>query len=253
MTQWLELRIHGVHGTTPASLLGVTEVDQVAGDSLTGIFRAPGGTALPYRAPDQNVVVEAYSWGALTSGVAGVLGWLKRVLWLLLLPFALANLAYWARLTVAEDDARARFTSAAVRLSALVLTIFFVLTPSFIGADLFAWQCFRAGVPACPSLPGWEQSLGTLPPGIRLAIGTTLPLAAVGVLWGLSRSTLARYEATDDPSSGEAWADRPDAVLSRAGLWSGTRRTSTLRTLHVAAALATVTVVVAAQPGGPRA
>lgn len=245
MTQWLELRIHGVHGTTPAALLGVAEVQQVAGDGLTGVYRAPAGTELPYRKPDPNVVVEAYSWGALTSGVAGVLGWLKRVLWLLLLPFALANLAYWARLTVAQDDARARFTSAAVRLSALVLTIFFVLTPLFIGVDLFAWQCFRAGVPACPPLPGWTQSLAALSPGIRLAIGMQLPLATVGVLWGLSRSTLARYEATDDPSSTQTWDERPDAVLSRAGLWSGTRRTSTLRALHVAAALATVTVVVA--------
>ena len=42
--------------------------------------------------------MEAYSWGALTSRIGGVLGWLSRVAWMFLLPFALLNLAHWARL-----------------------------------------------------------------------------------------------------------------------------------------------------------
>ena len=96
----VELRVHGVHGTSPGAMLGVADGDvgQVAGDGLTGIYRVKDGV-LPYRnLAGTNVSVEAYSWGALTSGVQGILGWVKRALWLLLLPFALVNLAYWARL-----------------------------------------------------------------------------------------------------------------------------------------------------------
>ena len=46
----VELRVHGVHGTSPATMLGVAdgEVGQVAGDGLTGIYRTKDGT-VPYR------------------------------------------------------------------------------------------------------------------------------------------------------------------------------------------------------------
>src|SRR5688572_27765717 len=93
----VELRVHGVHGTSPAEMLGIDmgDVRQVAGDNLTGVYRSESGK-LPFRELDGlSVAVEAYSWGTLTSGVRGLLGWVQRALWVLLLPFALANLAYW--------------------------------------------------------------------------------------------------------------------------------------------------------------
>src|SRR5690242_6821599 len=132
----VELRIHGVHGTSPASMLGVEQSDvrQVAGDNLTGLYRSRSGK-LPYRdvsgtATDvKHVSVEAYSWGALTSGVRGFLGWLQRALWLFLLPFALANLAYWARLQLDGSKPSARWGARLTRLGALLLTVFLVLTP----------------------------------------------------------------------------------------------------------------------------
>src|SRR5215213_2335015 len=106
MGVWLELRIHGVHNTPPQSMLGVpaSSVGQVAGDGITGIYRTkdgkvplrtltvPGSAEAPAQTP---VVVEAYSWGGLTSNVKGIVNWLTRVLWMFLLPFALMNLAYW--------------------------------------------------------------------------------------------------------------------------------------------------------------
>ena len=106
---WLELRIHGVHGTPPHSMLGVAanKVGQVAGDGITGIWRTEDGKVplrdlnraprLPVAIRQPFAVVEAYSWGGLTSNVKGVLSWVTRVLWMFLLPFALMNLAYWAR------------------------------------------------------------------------------------------------------------------------------------------------------------
>src|SRR5215211_6029513 len=75
-----ELRVHGVGGTTPESLLGDLAPQQISGDQIAGFYRTAEG---------QKRHVEAYSWGGLTSRSG------TRVLWLLLLPFMLANLAGW--------------------------------------------------------------------------------------------------------------------------------------------------------------
>ena len=163
----VELRVHGVHGTSPGAMLGVAdgEVGQVAGDGLTGIYRTKDGK-VPLRELDgTSVSVEAYSWGALTSGVQGFFGWVKRALWLVLLPFALVNLAHWARLGLGTGTAQAQWGARAVRVSGLLLTVFFVVTPCVIAIDMGAWQCFRFGVPGCSALPDWLNFLGGLTPG----------------------------------------------------------------------------------------
>src|SRR5688500_10427183 len=72
----VELRVHGVGGTTPDVLLRHPHPEQVAGDDTAGF----------YRRPDSNEL-EAYAWGGITSRSG------TRALWLLLLPFALANAA----------------------------------------------------------------------------------------------------------------------------------------------------------------
>src|SRR4051794_16408678 len=83
-----ELRVHGVSGTPPTALdmLGRHDVTCVAGDRKSGFYRRriaePSSTG---------TVLEAYSWGNLTSGGA------SRALWLLLLPFTLVNVAFWMR------------------------------------------------------------------------------------------------------------------------------------------------------------
>lgn len=240
----LELRIHGVHGTTPEAMLGVPSVVQVAGDGLTGVFR-PADGKVPYRDLSNGPVVEAYTWGALTSGVGGAFGWLKRALWLLLLPFSLANLAYWARLELGREGGRARYGVVAVRLSSLLLTVFFLLTACLVCVNLFAWQCYRAGIPACPTLPGWFSGMAQLTPGRRLAIGVLGPTAVVGLLYVLSGTSLARYEATKDPSGDLMEKDRGAPILRHPELWRGTRRTTALRNVHIAAALATIALFVA--------
>ena len=158
--------------------VGDGEVGQVAGDGLTGLYRVKDGV-LPYRSLEgTGVSVEAYSWGALTSGVQGFFGWVRRVLWLLLLPFALVNLAYWARLELGRGSGQARWGARAVRVSGLLLTVFFVLTPCVVAIDLVAWQCFRYGVPGCSQLPDWLNFLAALDPGQRIAVATVVPMAA---------------------------------------------------------------------------
>ena len=51
----VELRVHGVHGTSPGAMLGVSdgEAGQVAGDKLTGIYRVKDGK-VPYRDLDEH-------------------------------------------------------------------------------------------------------------------------------------------------------------------------------------------------------
>ena len=245
----LELRIHGVHGTTPEAMLGVPSVVQVAGDGLTGVFRSEDGE-VPYRDLGSGPVVEAYSWGKLTSGVGGAFGWLKRALWLLLLPFSLANLAYWARLKLGEQGGQARYGVVAVRWSSLLLTVFFLLTACLVSVDLFAWQCYRAGIPACPAVPGWFSGMAQLTPGRRLAIGVLGPTFVVALLYVLSGTSLARYEATRDPSGEHMEREREKdvggtSILRHPNLWRGTARTTALRNVHIAAAMATIVLFVA--------
>ncbi len=235
----VELRVHGVHGTSPASMLGldVNEVRQVAGDNLTGVYRSKGGE-LPYRRLDGlPVAVEAYSWGTLTSGVRGLLGWVQRALWLLLLPFALANLAYWARLQLGSSGPAALWGARLTRLGGLLLTVFMVLIPALIGVNLIAWQCYRGDSPGCERLPGMLDFMADLSATQRLAVGSVLPLLFVAVLWFLSRQSLLRYE--------EVTFDGHDAhdrtlVLRHPKLWSGRLRTHQLQRVHLTVALATV-------------
>ena len=234
----VELRVHGVHGTSPQSMLGLRSGDirQVAGDGLTGVFRARPGVDLPGRDLRwTKVSVEAYSWGALTSGVRGALGWVKRALWLLLLPFALANLSYWARLRLHEDSGTARWGARASRLGALLLTIFMILTPCLIGIDLVGWQCYRGDSPGC-SLPGALDFMAGLTAEERLALGCVVPLAVIGLLWALSHATLARYEAC----TGEPIPAYHQDVLRHPRLWRGVARTRSLQQVHLAVALAVV-------------
>lgn len=242
----LELRVHGVRGTPPSSMLGVDsdEVVQVAGDRLTGFHRIDEGDP-PFRTLPPTMALEAYSWGALTSGVRGVLGWVTRVLWLALLPFALVNLAFWARTRAGQDSGQSRWGVRAVRVSGLVLTVIAVLTPSFIAIDLVAWQCFRANAVACPVLPDWMDVIAGFSAGPRIAVMSLVPLAVVLVLVALSLQSLARYEAAMDQQApttlDDAQREAPrSSILEHPLMWSGEMRTRRLQRLHVTAALATI-------------
>ncbi len=240
----VELRVHGVHGTSPGAMLGVTDgqVDQVAGDSLTGIYRAKPDVALPHRElAATQVSVEAYSWGALTSGVQGLLGWLRRALWLLLLPFALSNLAYWARLEVGRATGSSRWGARAVRVSGLLLTVFMVLTPCVVAIDMVAWQCYRYDTPGCTPLPDWLDFLAGFTASQRLAVGSLTPVLMIAVLWYLSRQSLTRYEqpyVAPEPIADEQAGVAP--LLRDPHLWRGLDRTQRLQHLHLAVALAIV-------------
>lgn len=233
-----EIRVHGVSGTPPRAMLGVHdyEVEQVAGDDITGFYRCrEGASPRTVQVPD-GVSVTAYSWGALTSGASGLMGGLRRVAWLTLLPFALGNLSYWARPELDERQSPRVATAVAVRVACLLLTLLLTTSMCVLGIDMIAWQCFRGGTLVCPSLPSQLQFLGQPPwdrATIRMLVGSLLPLVVLALLWWLSRTSLARYEALQ--SQFESAGGGP--VLRRRRMWSGDRRTSLLQRLHIGAGL----------------
>ncbi len=237
----LELRVHGVSGTPPHQMLGVeaSEVGQVAGDHLTGFYRCRKGSPYGVTVPGF-AAVEAYSWGALTSGAAGFLGWVRRAAWLTLLPFALGNLSYWARPELDVDAGTRKATAIVVRVASLLLTLLLIAGLCLVGIDLVAWQCFRGGSMVCPSLPSVLQFLERPPWDTttrRVLAGSLLPLLALAGLWFLSRQSMNRYE---DVLPQPVAPSHKFRVLSRRRMWNGSDRTRRLQRLHLAGGVAVV-------------
>ncbi|MEW2547394.1 hypothetical protein AB0910_16740 [Streptomyces sp. NPDC047002] len=258
----LELLVHGVGGHTPQEMLDSARTVRVSGDETAALYRrvadtdAESRTAPPggRREPAQ----EAYCWSGLTSGGA------TRALWLLLLPFMVANLAHWMRPDTSGLPRARRLYGALVRLVALSLTVLFAASACEVALDLTAWQC--AGSAACAAHRSWLAFLSPAhhgwwsQPGRRLALAAAVPTALVALLWYLSRRTWAMYEnqrtpegaAQDgtgavpgtgpDAAPGSA-ADRP--ALARPGFWYGRRVVARLRAAHTAAGFLTVAAAVA--------
>jgi hypothetical protein len=250
LTGVTELLVHGVGGESAEDTLHEPHPLQVAGDATAGFYRGPD-VDRRHR--------ESYSWGGLTSGKA------SRALWLLLLPFALANLAGWMHWRQRRDPEPGLFRSL-IRLFGLSLTVLGLLYVCSIAFDLIAYQC--AGDPACiggqrPAQPWysplrwtWLLNGGGLAghPLRQLAAAAALPLAVVGLLGYLARSTRQRYEQAK-PTAVVAYersggnpldTTEVDTELARhRGLeapwfWYGEPLARTLGRAHLAAALAVI-------------
>lgn len=265
----LELLVHGVAGAAPGELLGDPRTVRVTGDSTAAVFRRTedaDAEAHPERYAGRPVP-EAYCWSRLTSGNGA------RALWLLLLPFMVANLAHWARpATPAADPAprAVRTYGVLVRILALSLTVLLIAAACEVALDLLAWQCAGSGTCAGSPFRSWLGFLAPgggwwAQPGRRLALGALVPAALTGLLWYLSNRTWSAYES-QPPPAGAADPDTasdPVPALGRPGFWYGRRLVARLRAAHTAAGLLTVAVAVsvptarhdrraAPPPRGPR-
>ncbi|MFC6017916.1 hypothetical protein ACFP2T_17075 [Plantactinospora solaniradicis] len=241
LTGVTELRLHGVGGTTPENLLSDAAPQHVSGDRIAGFYRT---------ADVRGRHVEAYSWGGLTSRSGA------RVLWLLLFPFALANVAGWMCSPRTHDSpALFRLHRAAMRWAALGLTLNLLLVVAITGMELLGYQC--GGQPRCAD-DGWPVRLLHDPllaghPGRRLLAGTLAPLAVVILLAILSLRSIHRYEATRprppgagaaaDPARRSGSAARSGVGLADPTFWDGQRSALDLGHLHIAAGLAFVALV----------
>lgn len=232
-----ELRLHGVGGTTPEDLLGDVAPQRVSGNRIAGFYRT---------ADVHGRHVEAYSWGGLTSRSG------FRVLWLLLFPFALANVAGWM-CTRRTHRSRVLFWlhRTLVRWAALGITVNLLLVTAMASMDLVAYQC--GGQQACAGswwpLHFLRYALLADYPARRILAGAALPIAVVVGLAILTLRSITRYEDVEPPFRGQKMPDRvaSSAAKARGGLadyrfWDGRGSAVDLGCLHVASALAFVAV-----------
>jgi hypothetical protein len=227
-----ELRVHGVSGTPPTAndMLGRHDVTCVAGDRTAGFYRR--AIAEP---SSTGTVLEAYSWGNLTSGGA------SRALWLLLLPFTLVNVAFWMRPGPDGPPAREKLDGAAqslIRLFAVSLTSTLVLGAVGMSVDLAGWQCAGPGrsCGAGHSFLSFMNAGWWSQPGRRMLVTAVVPVAVIALLWFLGRQTWKAYESVQPGGS----PGRRDARLAEPDYWNGENLVGRLRALHVASALATL-------------
>ncbi|HYN99330.1 MAG TPA: hypothetical protein VEU28_06615, partial [Actinomycetota bacterium] len=218
-----ELRVHGVGGTPPELILANPHLKRVSGDDLVGFYRPADDK------PADPVHLEACSWGKITAASA------SQALWLLLMPFALANLAGWTHPAVpgkgiSDESTAERKIKTLVRLFGISVTIGFVLTLTNIILDLFAFQC--GSLQECVGQRWWLTPLEGLVdrPGARLAIGALACFVFLQLLAWASRASYQTLEtfSPDVPGQPEVapgTTDRErhpaDVSLSHPDFWRG--------------------------------
>lgn len=254
----IELRVHGVSGSPPESLLNRPLVSQVGGDHIAGFYRPrlPAERTddrphpfLPAR--DGAPELEGYNWGGLTSGSPG------RALWLFLLPFTLINMAPRARPLPAHDNEGLRYlTWLFSRWIALCLTLMLVATAAGIGVNLAGWQCSYSDACAGAARSKWlrhyfgtwanNQHQGGLPTGVMLLLGAGVPLLMLFVLWLLSQRTIDRYESVEikfeDVGAAKTGYDKHEveANLDSPYMWRNQWPVRRIRATHMQAGIAAV-------------
>jgi len=263
----LELRIHGVNNTPPYAMLALPEpaAEQFRGDRF-GSFWRPKPDKLAELPPDHpgqvppDVRREAYSWGGMArsspgvpgSGVPSVLAnVLGRIGWALLLPFGLANVAYWSRKLPGDSTPAAKRMvwwnagrgAAGTRLFGLGLTVLLVLAVCEVSIDLYAIQCSLPGA-VCKRLPDFLDLLGDPQRHVRVLAASAVPVLLLLGLMALTSLSRCRYEMT---TIRRAPLPREGVLLSRRSMWEGSPRIRRLTRLHLAAGCCVVVLVTSTQ------
>jgi hypothetical protein len=235
-----ELRVHGVAGTSPESMLGLaarlhaTGVAGTGGGDKPDVRRGESGAETPcvadpapgdvsvWEPPEVDARLRAYSWSSLTSG-----HW-YQAFYLVLLPFMLANLAGWMIIgrSPLGRPWEVRLAAFSVRAVGLLITAVFVVSAQILVADLVVFQWLR-----------WPVALG--------------PPATAAVLVGTVVLTRIRQPRGNAPAP---WRNDDDPVGQcslgvQERMWASPGINVTLRWLHLDAGLGLIAVL-AAWPGG---
>ncbi|MGN9776964.1 hypothetical protein ACTMS0_14550 [Micromonospora sp. H33] len=223
----MELRVHGASGSSAEQVLDRPNVRQVSGDHNGGFYRPRPG--YPDTTGPGGVVLEAYRWSDLPSGTA-----VRTLSLVFLLPFMLCNVALWMRPTSSEG--RAATVKGLCRVLALTLTALYVLAVAGVALDLVAWKCMAS--PPCLAGRSWLSWLGGRPVGLRLAVLSLVPAAAIGLVWWLGARPERMFASFRTPPT-VTGAHQLTAV----GQWDQAPLVGRLRSIHVAAAFATLDAV----------
>lgn len=246
-----EIRVHGVGGSTPMSMLGDANARQVTGDTQAGFWRGadrpvPDGDAAAGEksAGQPRWHREAYSWGNLTSRS------LRHLFWLMIFPFTMINLAGWmvvgkpAQQPAAgaapgrpvRTDWRIGFQQELIRLIALMFTWTYVLFAVQMVVDFGAWQCIQVGQCRAQSFLRW---LGVRDnPAHAVVVLTLVPLLLLAGLAWISEASRRQFEAYTVAEIPPAEPDAAAGKLTDRAFWSGAGYALHTRTIHVCSALA---------------
>ncbi|MFV0634769.1 hypothetical protein [Demequina sp.] len=151
----IEVRVHGVSGTPPEALLGGFPV-RVAGDADAGFYRV-------HDAGSAGGILEAFSWGGLTSRTR------VTALWLLLAPLAMINVAGWMSPTHSARNATGlaeKTRAVAVRLVAVVATALVVTIAVQAAASVMGLMTADALAPGRAA--GTIALAALVPPGLHV-------------------------------------------------------------------------------------
>lgn len=242
MAVFHELRVHGVSGTPPRQMLRTDPVTLDPTSRHIRIFsRVPPDRTSDDSGRTYEFEADAYHWGSLTTG-----HWLTA-LWILLGPFAFANVAGWM------NTRPNRLTHAAVRLVGVALTALLVAQmgyPFLVVAPQLAperWEPTALLVSAAllPFLFVWGlvMRLSTQSHFTRFGPGERIRL----VLSPRPRHLLPRMLWSDpDPAvvAGQ-WDDPAGARIADEVTWSQHAIVHRLRRIHLAAGCGAVVALFA--------
>lgn len=246
-THW-ELRVHGVSGTPPREMLGTDPVTLDPKRRHIRVFRRRP----PDRTDDQagtthQFEAQAYHWGSLTTG-----HWLTAF-WILLGPFAFANVAGWM------NSRPSRLGHTAIRLVGLALTALLVVQAGFVFLEIvprlapLEWRrpILLATSALLPVLFVWglvmrlstQSHFTKIEPGERLRLNLSPKVEHL----------LPRMFWTKPNAAGVAgqWDDPAGAKVTDQVVWSQHAILHRLRRLHLAGGCAAVVALFAGATASP--
>ena len=230
----VELRVHGVGGEGPEGMTRDPHPRNVGGDRLAGFWRARNPVVRRLDGSDEGPlhVREVLAWGGQTSGT------MRHAFWVLLLPFALFNVA--GRMHPADSGgARAGWHRRVCRVLAYTMTLGVVGLSCATAFDLFGAQ-YTAPDPEAQEAPTGSWLLAPLryftDPAPRMAFVALLPVLVIVLLW-----QAGRYRTPDLEGHGEtgATAAEPNSLQDPA-FWNNAWPASRLRAAHASGGLALV-------------
>lgn len=273
----LELRIHGIANAPPADMLCTTQerVERKDGDEEGSFWQIKPTPGAPDTSPEHvEIVAEAYSWGNQARSGGSAIALIGRAIvhvgWLFVLPFGLCNLAYWARRDIKGTDEAPNWWAGgngaiAVRMFALLQTLFYVVGFLTVSVYLIGLQCVREEPPGkkvfttCAALPGWLDFLTGLSPTSRAAVLSVVPIAIILLIYLIGRTARGNFnpqrsfdDPKQEPAAGEgakgasAAAPPRPPLLATADFWHRARIVQTSERTHFAGAIALIVFLLAA-------